>query len=176
MKNLLFSILFSFSLFSFDRDPDKNVNPNVLPEATQSGKNTAGALVDGKVWVASKNYDSETFVELYNNHAIITIDLKSVSDNSRIFIRASIDNFELNKIYELNQNPESDFNFATYNDNTGKGYLTQPNSEYICKLKITKLNHVQDQMVCGTFEFKAVDNNGNAINITDGRFDKKFLQ
>ena len=35
---------------------EQDADPNVLPPATQTGANTAGCLVDGKVWVASKKY------------------------------------------------------------------------------------------------------------------------
>ena len=35
---------------------ERDADPNVLPPATQTGANTAGCLVDGKVWVASKKY------------------------------------------------------------------------------------------------------------------------
>ncbi|MGC4129943.1 MAG: DUF6252 family protein [Bergeyella sp.] len=171
-----FFALLSLCLFSCR---DKDQDPNVLPEATQHGANTGGALVDGKVWVASTKYlntlgGAGTYCEKIDNTTLIQIDLRHVSDNSRILIKAAIDNFELNKTYILSQNDSLDYNFARYIDNNSKWYLTQPNSTYIGKLKITKLNLLQDQMVCGTFEFKAVDKDGNTVNITDGRFDKKF--
>jgi hypothetical protein len=40
MKNLLFVALLSIGLFSSCKDDEQD--QNVLPEATQSGKNTAG--------------------------------------------------------------------------------------------------------------------------------------
>lgn len=178
MKNILFLALFSLGLFTACKDDDPN--PNVLPEATQSGKNTAGALVDGKVWVATTNYINPTgglgtFCEKINNTTIIQLDLRHVSDKSRIFFKAEIENFELNKTYILSENLDTtDYNYAIYSDNNYNGYSTQPNSEYIGKLKVTKINLLNDQMVCGTFELKAIDHNGNTVNITEGRFDKKF--
>ncbi|MGX9985774.1 DUF6252 family protein [Soonwooa purpurea] len=66
-----------------------------------------------------------------------------------------------------------DYNYANYSDSNFNGYSTQPNSEYIGEVKITKLD-LQHQIVCGTFELKGIDHNGNVVNITDGRFDKKF--
>lgn len=177
MKNFLFLAILSLCLFSCK---DRESDPNVLPEATQSGKNTAGALVDGRVWVATESYlnstgGAGTFCEKINNTTIIQIDLRHISDKSRIFFKAEIEDFELNRTYDLYENIDtSDYNYAYYSDNSGNGYMTQPNSEYIGKLKITKLNLLSDQMVCGTFELKAIDHNGKVLTITDGRFDKKF--
>lgn len=177
MKNLFLLSLLAIGLFTAckDREPD----PNVLPQATQSGANTAGALVDGKVWVATTNYINPigglgTFCERINNTTIIKVDLLHISDKSRIFFNARIENFELNKTYILSENLDiMDYNYANYSDSNFNGYSTQPNSEYIGKLKITKLD-LQHQIVCGTFELKAIDHIGNVVNITDGRFDKKF--
>lgn len=177
MKKFLFLTFLTLCLFSCDRDRDKNSNPNVLPEATQSGKNTAGALVDGKVWVATTEFVSPdgTFCEKSGNFYDIRLDFRKVANRSinRIYIKAQIENLELNKTYELNQNPDSGFNFIFYTNNEGISYSTQPTSNYTGKIKITRLD-LQNQIVSGTFEFKAVDNNDNVVNVTDGRFDKKF--
>ena len=99
MKNIILLILILLCISSCrDRDQD----PNILPNTSQSGTNTAGALVDGKVWVASKKYNSETFAEVNsNNYTLITIYLKNISNSSRISIKASIKDFELNKTYIL---------------------------------------------------------------------------
>lgn len=175
MKNFLFLALLSIGLFSSCKDDDQNLN--VLPEATQSGKNTAGALVNGKIWVASTNFISPpngTFCEKINNITYIQLDLNSASENSRIFLKVAIENFEINKEYLISENIDtSDYNYATYSKDNN-GYGTYPNSIYIGKITITKLNLLQDQMVCGIFEIKVKDNNENVINISDGRFDKKF--
>lgn len=172
----LFLSLIALGLFFSCKDRDQdNV---VLPEVTQSGKNTAGALVDGKVWVATTDYINPpdgTFCEKFGNFYDIRLDFRKVANRSinRIYIKAQIENLELNKIYELNQNPDLNFNYASYTNNEGISYSTQPTSNYIGKLKIIRID-LQNQIVSGTFEFKAIDNNGNVVNITDGRFDKKF--
>lgn len=179
MKNLLLLALLSFCLLSCNRDRDKNVNPNVLPDATQSGANTAGALVDGKIWVATTKKINTvggqgTYCEKYNGYTHIQIDLRNVSDNSRIYFETDILNMELNKMYYLTENTNSgDTNFALFSDNNFKAYYTQPNSVYIGSFKLTRLD-LQNQIVSGTFEFKAVDTDGNTVNITEGRFDKRF--
>lgn len=50
-------------------------------------------------------------------------------------------------------------------------FAKQPN--HTGKLKITRLD-IPKNIVSGVFEFKAVDEYANVVNITDGRFDKKF--
>ncbi|QIG88536.1 hypothetical protein G6R40_02160 [Chryseobacterium sp. POL2] len=175
MKNLFLLSLLTIGLFTAckDREPD----PNVLPQATQSGKNTAGALVDGKVWVATTEfvYPPGTVCENFGNKTKIVLDLRKIKNMGRnsIDIKIIIENLELNKTYELNQNPVSDFNYAIYTNNEGISYSTQLTSDYTGKIKITRID-LQNQIVSGTFEFKAIDHNGNVVNITDGRFDKKF--
>ena len=58
MKKLIFLIFAIIGLISCkNRDQDFNT----LPEVTDWGANTAGALVDGKVWVA--NYRSIKYRE-----------------------------------------------------------------------------------------------------------------
>ncbi|MGC4129942.1 MAG: DUF6252 family protein [Bergeyella sp.] len=174
-KYLFFITLLSLCILSCR---DKDQDPNVLPEATQHGANTGGALVDGKVWVASTKKTTDTDCEVYNGHTLITIHLIGISNNSSISIIASIENFEINKTYILFGNPDTGPNFANYFDANSKGYSTQPNSEYMGKIKITALNmdlSNAPNYISGTFEFKAVDKDGNTVNITEGRFDKKFL-
>ncbi|MGC4129941.1 MAG: DUF6252 family protein [Bergeyella sp.] len=175
MKNILFLAILSIGLLSC-KDDDQN--PNVLPEATQSGKNTAGALVDGKVWVATtKQLDGNnggTHCNANGNNYRITLDLRKDKDsyNNAIYIDVLIPNMEINKLYEIiNQTPDNDFNYAIYTNGSGKSYST--NSNYTGKIKITRID-IQNQIVSGTFEFNAVDKDGNVVDITDGRFDKKF--
>lgn len=172
MKNLILASILTLCFFSCK---DRESDPNVLPEATQSGKNTAGALVDGKVWIATTEfiYPKGTYCENFGNKTKIALDLRQIKNkgSNSIEIIAVIEGFELNKTYTISENPEVGYNFANYTNGNGVSFLTNPN--YTGKIKITRLD-LQNQIVSGTFEFKAVDDNGNIVNITDGRFDKKF--
>ena len=178
MKKSLFFILIAIMVFS-SCSKDRDEDPTVLPAATQSGANTAGALIDGKIWVATKKplnsaNGSGTYCEKYNDNFIIKLDLRSDVNNynNSIFIKVLIINLELNKTYAIiNQDPNSDYNFAIYTDSSGKNYSTESN--YVGSIKISRID-IQNQIVSGNFEFKAVDNNGNIVKVTDGRFDKRF--
>lgn len=176
MKNLFFLALLSIGLFSSCKDDDQD--QNVLPEATQSGKNTAGALINGKVWVATtkklNSNNAGTYCEKLNDNYLIKLDLRKDPDRytESIYLIVSIPNLELNQTYEVvNQTPDDGYNYASYTSNDKVSYSSNPNNTG--RIKITRLD-LQNQIVSGTFEFNAVDNNGNVVNITDGRFDKKF--
>lgn len=177
MKHLLTAGLLLLSLAACkDRDAD----PNVLPPATQTGANTAGCLVDGKVWVATKKntssglYVSETSVEKYPDGSYqMKLELENVTNkHSKILIRAHIHNFELNKYYDLPINNDNDYNLSMYTDNGSKSYFSK-NPDFMGKIKFTKVD-IPNNIVSGVFEFDAVDKDGHLIHITDGRFDKKF--
>ena len=52
MRKFLFLLMILIGLLSCK---DENQDSSILPAVSQSGKNTGGAIVDGKVWVAKKN-------------------------------------------------------------------------------------------------------------------------
>lgn len=175
MKNLLFVALLSIGLFSSCKDDEQD--QNVLPEATQSGKNTAGALINGKVWVATTKKINQpgTYCEkLNNNYYLIKLDLRKDPERytESIDLIVSIPNLEINQTYKVvNQTPDDGYNYASYTSNDKVSYSS--NSNNTGRIKITRLD-LQNQIVSGTFEFKAEDSNGNIVTITEGRFDKKF--
>lgn len=177
MKTLFTAGLLLLSLFACK---DREQNTTVLPPATQTGANTGGALVDGKVWVATqKNISSGLYVG--GTHAevnangiyILGVELQNVSNSkSRIILKAGIQNFEINKEYLIPIDNDINNNLASYTSD-GNNYYFAKQPSYTGKLKITRLD-IPQNIISGTFEFKGIDNNGNIINITDGRFDKKF--
>ena len=180
MKQFNFTLIFIVFLLLFSNCKERENDSISLPEATQSGAKTGGAIVNGRIWVASNKKvntlgGNGTYCEMYNKTAIINIDLRNVADNSRIFLKTAIQDFQLNKTYFLSQNPDTkDYDYATYSDND-KGFSTQPNSKYIGEINISRLD-IQNQIVSGTFNFIGLDLYGNngEIEVKDGRFDRKF--
>ena len=175
MKKILLLLIILGLVSCKDRQPD----PNVLPESTQTGANTAGALVDGKVWVATTKPINTmgglgTRAGKINNITYFQIDLRNIDGISRILIKSAVDDFKLNEKYVLTETPDtSDYNYAIYQKDNSNGYSTKPHSEFYGSVKITRLD-LQNEIIAGTFEFKAVDKSGNVVNVTEGRFDKKF--
>ncbi|VDH03265.1 DUF6252 family protein [Bergeyella zoohelcum] len=173
MKNLLLALAIGLTAMGCkDREP----NPNVLPPATQEGKNTAGCLIDGKIWVASSKYVSlqggaGNRAYIYKNgNALVQIDLRGVRNKSSIFIRVPIENFQLNKEYILPQAVHIDENICSFRTGEYTLYDFIPSKG---KIKITRLD-TNKQIISGTFEFEAEDKDGNVVHITEGRFDRKF--
>lgn len=176
MKNLLFLTLVIIGLVSCkNRDQDFNS----LPETTDWGANTAGALIDGKVWVATTDRlntanGSGTYCEKFNNNYMIKLDLRQAKNsyNNTIFIKVLIIDLELNKKYDIiKETPNSDYNFAIYTYGSSEDFST--NANHTGSITISKID-IKNQTVSGNFNFNAVDDKENEIHITDGRFDKRF--
>ncbi|MEN4760759.1 hypothetical protein ABEG63_10535 [Chryseobacterium sp. C39-AII1] len=176
MKNFYF-LLVIFSIFtSCHRDYDKNVDTDTLPAETQTGARTGGAIIDGKVWVATKNYTNDgpgihTYCEKIKDRTYIKIYLKGIKDNNSIYISYQADHFELNKTYTITPNNGESDNTIYFSRSLDDIFY---NTKYDCKLKITRLD-LENQIVSGTFELKLNRYAGEGIiNIVEGRFDKKF--
>ena len=79
---------------------------------------------------------------------------------------------ELNKKYDvIKETPDSDYSFAIFRDKASESFSTNP--DHVGSITISKID-IKNQIVSGTFNFNAVDKQGNAVKITDGRFDKRF--
>ena len=182
MKKIIYILFVTLTLFSCDRDPDKNIDSNKLPEATQNGERTAGCIVNGKIWVASKkwldgNRDFITWCEKNsNNWYSINIGLRQLNNpKSELNISFVMQNLELNKEYtfptdSLNST-ESNFCYFVFDRNSKPYYTNYP--DHTGKIKISRLD-IQNQIVSGTFEFEAKNENGEKLIVKEGRFDKKF--
>lgn len=172
MKNFLFLGLLCIGLLSSCKDDD-TPNQNTLPEATQSGKNTGGALVDNNIWVAKiESPDlnpggNNTKYEFVNNTYQLQIVLRQVNDTSnRIVINISDSNEITAKTYSVTacryENQSQVFDVGIGN-----------NDGILNIIKFDKDNNI----ISGSFSFTANNINGNnsKVTITEGRFDKKFI-
>lgn len=175
MKKLLF-LLLAFTLLSACRDKDQD--ENVLPEATQSGKNTGGALVDGKVWVAKIESPSanpggnNTYLQSdpITGQEIMTITLRNYQNPSSNAIVMDINSAQAitTGTYLLNGVNENQAVFK----NGGNGYYTDDTNN-TGSITLTKFDRTKG-IISGTFQFKAKNNAGNVITVTEGRFDRRF--
>ncbi|MCX8525877.1 DUF6252 family protein [Chryseobacterium formosus] len=174
MKKIFFLVLTTAMLLNCkDRDQDTDV----LPETTQSGKNTGGAIVNSKLWVAKVQAPSSiaggniTSYSHVGNAYKMEITLQEVNDQSsqiKIYIRDVQDIAA--KTYNVNSSSNvegyyTDKNFVKYDITSSTG-----GSVTITHFDIFK------QVVSGTFSFKAENSNGEIVTVADGRFDKKFSQ
>ena len=210
MKKYLLSIIcFVFLVLGCKKDP---VSPHVdnidlhkypgLPDATQSGLNTMGCLINGKPWVADvdgfvlfesqkpvyctygelrpkiASYDSLLFATLFNQS------LNWREDKARYDIQ-NFFSLQLKPIikvgtYELKDLYKNEFEY--HFDSIGlekKTYIIDTmKTQYF---EITKLDTIQN-IISGLFDLKLVRKNfktivlNDTIQITNGRFDGKYWQ
>lgn len=171
----IFIIVITIVLISSCKDKDQETD--ILPEATQSGKNTGGAIVDGKVWVAKIEAPSSTpggnntSYSNTGNKFNLEITLREYNNETSLIKLYINDVQHLSpKTYSISPLPNFEGYYTTSNyikydikPSTG-GFITITNFDFF------------KQVVSGTFSFKAENLNGEIINVTDGRFDKKYSQ
>ncbi len=157
---------------------DRHQDEDTLPPATQEGKNTGGALVDGKVWVAkieapdSNPGGNNTIYKDVNGENSITIVLRKVG--------VPVSNQMQINVTTTEELAVKTYNFFDVNQNRAAFYIS-PNTYFTevgipnGTLKITRFDKVNN-IVSGTFSFTAKNSSGQQIKVTEGRFDRKFFK
>ena len=155
---------------------ERDQDPEILPAATQEGKNTGGAIVNGQIWIAkieapdSMPGGNNTYYytsPLLGTFSLQIVLLKYKNSNSRIVI-----NISDTQVFSPQTYPILGDSLSFYHPNLDTVYYTNPNNNGT--ITITKFDKVNN-VVSGTFSFKAVNSAGEVVTITDGRFDRKFL-
>lgn len=189
MKNKLYIFILLFLILGCSSDDDQNLTSDPvqqLPEATQVGANTAGALVNGEPitpqgggitpnltayyqLIDGEYYFSVRFFKATNNNTIITG--LEVASNELVI--------EPNNTYPLNITPTPSevgaggvCNKSVLNVSQ-TSYYTQ--NGYTGELTITHLDET-NRIVSGTFWFDAVNEDGEVVEVREGRFDVTYSQ
>ena len=204
-KYLLIFISLLLILFSCKKDPVSPPVDNIdlhkypgLPDATQSGLNTMGCLINGKPWVADvdgfvlkesqkpvyctygelrpkiASYDSLLFSTLFNQS------LNWREDKARYEIQNAfiIQLKPIRKVgtYELKDMYQNKFEYwFDQIDEPIKIYeIDTAKPQYF---EITKLDTIQN-IISGVFDLKMkrISDSNDTIQITNGRFDGKYWQ
>lgn len=180
----LFFITLTASKCKKDKTPVDPVSQ--LPPETQTGANTFGCLIDGKVFVPKGTpfggpslkcayqylndaYSKGFYFQLSASHNYSTQNLEGIgifTENLEITERIYDleDSFQDGKAYGLYLKFEESRRIKEYTKSSLPGQLI-----------ITKFDEI-NQTVSGTFWFSVVVNPGDTIKITDGRFDMKFTK
>jgi len=161
-------ILLLITLFSCKKE-QKSL-PTELPPLTTEGKNTFGCLIENEIYVPEIRRTALTTpiyineFPKYPNYCFTVTTTRLVNNNDNVMdaevgFKISIvkDTGEYNIIYST----------IKYNN---KYY--QSDSLNNGKLKIIKLDTI-NKIISGTFYIKALSEDSNIINITNGRFDLK---
>ena len=177
MKNI-FLALFLISLLSCKKEVDE------LPEATQTGANTFGALLNGTFWVPKGFGFAQTtpIVEArYSANNSIFINARNFASSPKetefeIYLKdfTGTGTYPLNQI--TNKFPNQSASYGYYEerkftiDNEWK-----TNNQYTGSVTITFYD-AAERIVSGRFEFQAINLYGDPqpITVTQGRFDVKI--
>ena len=179
--SLIFILSLSILLFtSLKCRKDKNEAPDTLPPITQTGANTFGCKVDGKIWVpyAKCGFGNNPCGELI-------VDIFKISQNQvPVGINIGPGKFENNLLsYFTISSPT---NIGIYGigdkiDSVEIKYIKPGSIEYFeipgtgpaNYFVITKLDTV-NKIISGLFEATLYRSFTDSVKITDGRFDLKF--
>ena len=171
------AILFCFILFG----GCKKETP--LPQATQTGANTLGCRINGKVWVAEDSDDlfNRAFgVEGGYQGAIIDSIPNCIwllaRRNDRTFLHLFVRKVNRLGVYPLNLSTDArpgalvPYSYGLYYGSS-KEFMTGPG--HTGTVTVTRADTV-NKIIAGTFEFTGYDpKTKQTISISEGRFDVK---
>jgi|GEM_PF-308806 len=155
--------------------------PNVLPPATQEGKNTFGCKINGVVWLPLFS----CFAQTTGNCNALGFSIYPLATLSRLPIAFTLS--ARRQIY--------DTTFSMFNMYTGSSRITKagnvtdsvtiiyfeganefsyfPPVQTSGAFDITKLDTV-NSIISGTFHFTLYNSKGDSVVVTDGRFDLTY--
>ena len=161
-----------------------------LPAVTQTGANTLGCKVEGKVWVPNGTHDLFVSIPalsayIYKSRGVKYFSISARKDPSAFNKEDdAYDDLSLDVILPASTSEviiDKDCNgcglycyytslrFKIRGLFQGGCYMTS--SLNTGKVRFTRIDTV-NRIISGTFQFSAIDkNSGKIINITDGRFD-----
>jgi hypothetical protein len=152
----------------------------VLPAATQTGKNTFGYKINGEIVVPKNGWApglplSQEAIYYYNvgtNSYDVLINAVHTANKPYRYLHISTKDILLEeKIYEIGEeNIPNVFN-AHYSFTDSPTYATSAQAKG--QINITHFDKI-NKIISGTFWFDALEPNGAKVEIREGRFDLKF--
>jgi hypothetical protein len=201
MKKLFFLLLCSLSLaISCNKDDDTTNDTDIpleLPSATQTGENTFGCLIDGKLWVAE--IDSRSFSIItnkitsnYDEVGVGGVDifyftlsaqyLLATESSTALTFTDSINDifsFSLRPIYAkgeiiFDELVTKDIYYVTDKINSSNSEYYLIDTFYNNYINITTLDTTKN-IISGLFDLRLVrEASMDTLYITEGRFDVKY--
>jgi hypothetical protein len=181
-----FLLLLSAALLSLSACKKEKAPLDTLPEASQTGANTMGCLVDGQAFSPGTTGFNRTAVHAtrFTRRSRMLLSFSQEDGNRNRSIIFSIPYLRRPGRYALDQAADPTFTtstpayayFSFYNPEPTGYYLTNPKTTG--QVLITRFDSVA-HIVSGTFEFAAQKTSGEGpetVQITDGRFDVHYPQ
>jgi hypothetical protein len=175
MKTYIYLILLSFLMtVSSCSKKDNCDNPvDCLPRNTQTGEGTFGCLINGEVFKPGGSQfpgpTQQVFYTFINGGYNFGLSADNRNTNSYLGIALKNQIIEKDSVYQLNSNVEnSNFGECVYNSD-----FFQTTKLYSGEIKFTKFDDING-IVSGTFWFDAINEDGEVVEIREGRFDMKL--
>jgi len=178
MKNLMLICLSCILLSASCKKKDPTAVAS-LPEATQIGANTFGALANGSVLLPRhdplrfKGADLLAYYSPVSTPTTVNFNIygdDTASDPFRMVQLISKIPLQEGQTYPLQASTTNLVSANYYLDVSDTFNVTPPLNG---QLTITKLDQT-NRIISGTFYFDAISATGEKVSITDGRFDVKF--
>ncbi|WP_452224055.1 hypothetical protein [Lacinutrix chionoecetis] len=178
MKNYLKLLLIVLVFTACNNDDDNMPQDPIdqLPPATQTGEQTFGCLINGEPFVPP-SFGSNAPNAFYQFvDGAYTLGISGGTGGGSELKSINIGCLDMPLIEEINYTLlefASGNYFGEYRIGGGFDLNESSSTENPGSLNITNFNS-EDFIISGTFEFTVFDNDGNEINITDGRFDLNY--
>jgi len=173
LNSVLLILFLAISTGSCSKENDCDEPIDCLPAITQTGANTAGCLINGRVFIPDGQgiNTGPVFQAQYNfsggDGSVFGLSIRNLNSGGRKMMLIEIRNKKLveGEVYELKSEGS---NSIGYYHNSFHEFIT--NDDHGGELIISKIDPKKG-IVSGTFWFDAVDNEGEIIKIRNGRFD-----
>jgi hypothetical protein len=157
---------------------------SLLPPATQTGANTFGCLVNGQAYVPKNRSILEgpimqcNYIYLRGGYYF---NVSGGNDNSTAATAILV---QTDSLFVKEGQPLILREYATpgaasgtyaYGAAGNSGVVYHTNQSYNGQLNVTHLDTIK-QIVSGTFYFTAINDKGDTVKITDGRFDMHYTR
>jgi predicted small secreted protein len=168
MKKIILLIGILLTINSCSEKNETELTPlEQLPKATQTGENTFGCLINGEAFVV---YNTSLQTAIYQG-GILQIGGAINDSNRDINIILNISNpINLNTPYDLTFSPKNIAIFVNNKVNCYYDYSNTLNGSFTIN-NFDTMNYI----ISGTFEFSTNKTGCEDIEITDGRFDLKYI-
>lgn len=154
-----------------------------LPQATQTGQNTFGCLVNGKAWVAQNKdcfpYCDPSFKMYYDDYrggsiSIIGVN-KHLNEKINQQITVAFDSLNYKQLHLYDKIDEIKFSYANLANSSLCTDLHSIDQAVLTEGYILVSKHdLRLNIISGTFEFTLYKPDCDTIKVTHGRFDKKL--
>jgi|SRR5690606_34432553 len=171
MKKNFILILIVLSVSCSKDDPCESAD--CLPALTTEGKGTIACLIDGKGFQPGGSQfagpTQQAFYQFLDGGYYFGLSANHRNSKTSINIALRNQEIEVGAVYQLNVDKE-DSNFGESVYNLSFYQTNQIHTGEITFVKFDKINGI----VAGTFWFDAVNEDGEIIEVREGRFDMKY--